>query len=866
MPLGKIDEDYQKLSKQSVGNLISKAQSHAKKGEKLKARELYELVLKDFPKNKRARLGLASIVADSNTIMGSYIPQSILNELVNLYSDREFRKVTEKIENLLSLYSSGAIPWEIFGAAAAQIGNLDQAIFAFKNAISIDPKNPEMHYNLGTAYQQAGKLDSAEDAFSAAINLKPDHVLALNNIGTVFKEKAMFDQAVEVYQKAIKINPNYALAYNNLGVALAEKEKFSEAIIAYKKAITIRANYFEAHYNLAFALKKIRHFDASIEASKQALIIMPEFPEAMINIGNVLQEQGKLAEALEWFQRAVKISPHQASAYFNMGNVLCDQKIFSDAVMSYKNALRIKPDYVEAYHNLGRAYALQGRLDEAFSSFSEALKIKPDYADAYNGAGNCLKEQGKLDDAIELYEIAQKFKPDYADAYFNHGIAMQLKGELTAAIMLYQKATMHKPEYFEAYFNQGLTLMMQGKHSEATVSLKTAISLKPDDPDAHKHLGNAFLAIKDFASAINSYDAAIDLNPLDAETYCNLGAALKDLGEYDQASEAFKNVLAIQPNNSTARNNLGKIYWLKQNFARAFELMEWRWEEEENLLGSMLETSKPTWQGEEGSEVFVWKEQGIGDEILFSSMFVELRDVNEKLIVECDKRLRPLFERSFPKNISFIDDRSDLSDTEYTNQIAAASLLKHFRKELSDFKQSASGWLKADTQLKSNLREKLVASETDKLIGISWFTNSAGGTSQRRNIPLDILMRYLERVPGKFVTLQYGDTAEEILQLNNETGIEVMNVAGLDLFNDIDGLAALISACDTVVTVDNLTVHLAGALGVDTKLLLPAISDVRWGLTSNSSYLYDRVKLYRQTVQNKWDAQLDHLVADLIKI
>ena len=88
MPLGKIDEDYQKLSKQSVGNLISKAQSHAKKGEKLKARELYELVLKDFPKNKRARLGLASIVADSNTIMGSYIPQSILNELVNLYSDR----------------------------------------------------------------------------------------------------------------------------------------------------------------------------------------------------------------------------------------------------------------------------------------------------------------------------------------------------------------------------------------------------------------------------------------------------------------------------------------------------------------------------------------------------------------------------------------------------------------------------------------------------------------------------------------------------------------------------------------------------------------------------------------------------------
>jgi ADP-heptose:LPS heptosyltransferase len=41
------------------------------------------------------------------------------------------------------------------------------------------------------------------------------------------------------------------------------------------------------------------------------------------------------------------------------------------------------------------------------------------------------------------------------------------------------------------------------------------------------------------------------------------------------------------------------------------------------------------------------------------------------------------------------------------------------------------------------------------------------------------------------------------------------------LTNDIDGLAALISACDAVVTVSNTTAHIAGALGKKTWVMPP---------------------------------------------
>ena len=79
----------------------------------------------------------------------------------------------------------------------------------------------------------------------------------------------------------------------------------------------------------------------------------------------------------------------------------------------------------------------------------------------------------------------------------------------------------------------------------------------------------------------------------------------------------------------------------------------------------------------------------------------------------------------------------------------------------------------------------------------------------------------------------------------------------------MDGLASLISACDLVVSIDNFTVHLAGSLGVKTKILLPYTMDARWGFEGEKSYLYKSVKLYRQTELGDWKKVLKKLENDL---
>ena len=248
---------------------------------------------------------------------------------------------------------------------------------------------------------------------------------------------------------------------------------------------------------------------------------------------------------------------------------------------------------------------------------------------------------------------------------------------------------------------------------------------------------------------------------------------------------------------------------------------------------------------------------------MFGSTLTEFNRSNAGLIVECDKRLLTLYQRSFPKSIKFLHDRNKVNERDYDSHIALGSILKHFRLALNDFSKTSGGWLKADPIATNQYRKTLTAGKNQKLIGISWFTNSAKALAFQRNVTLDRFTMLLNQIPAKFVNLQYGDTVEDISWMNSNLIGKIDEIDKLDLFNDIDGLAALISACDTVISVDNVNVHLAGALGVDTRVLLPFAADERWGVSKSHTYWYDSLKLYRQETQGDWNKPLERLLHDI---
>jgi polysaccharide pyruvyl transferase WcaK-like protein len=96
------------------------------------------------------------------------------------------------------------------------------------------------------------------------------------------------------------------------------------------------------------------------------------------------------------------------------------------------------------------------------------------------------------------------------------------------------------------------------------------------------------------------------------------------------------------------------------------------------------------------------------------------------------------------------------------------------------------------------------------------------------------------------ISLQYGDHRAEIEEFNRGQTRPLIVFDELDPLRELEQFAAAVSALDLVLSIDNSTVHLAGALGVPTWALLPAHADYRWMTERTDSPWYAAVRLWRQ--------------------
>jgi tetratricopeptide (TPR) repeat protein len=271
------------LDSLKLDQAIKLAKKKAKDGSPEEAKQIYQDILTKFPQNKRASDGLKGLIGKSvgKASKDQNPPQDQVQSVINLYNQGQLATVVEQAQALTEQYPEAFIVWNLLGAAATQIGKLDQGILAFKKVTAI----------------------------------KPDYADAYNNMGNALKEQGKLEEAIEAYNKALAIKPDYAEAYNNMGSALKDQGKLEEAIEAYNKALAIKPDNAEAYYNMGNALKDQGKLEEAIEAYNKALAIKPDKAEAYNNMGVTLQDQGKLEEAIEAYNKALAIKPDYADAH-----------------------------------------------------------------------------------------------------------------------------------------------------------------------------------------------------------------------------------------------------------------------------------------------------------------------------------------------------------------------------------------------------------------------------------------------------------------------------------------------------------------------------------------------------------------------
>ena len=566
---------------------------------------------------------------------------------------------------------------------------------------------------------------------------------------------------------------------------------------------------------------------------KQQRDFAPQFPVSAVDIDEKFQQAvafhqaGQLAQAERICKQILTYNSQNAEAFHFLGIIACQTGKYPVAVDLIIHAIEIDSKQSPFYYSLANALREQGKFMEAIEAYQQAIRIQPNHADAYNNLGTVFINQNRIDDAIEAYRQAIQIQPNQGEAYYNLGNALHRQEKLEEAIEAYQQAIQIQPNYVDAYNNLGVVLI------------------------DHEKLGES----------VQIYQKTLEIRPNYADAYNNLGNALREQGQLEESIRIFQKAIYIQPNHAEAHNNLAMTLLLKGDFKNGWKQYEWR-RQCDNFPFEKRDFSQPFWEGTDPKDksILVWTEQGIGDEIMFSSILPDLLSRNANVIVESDTRMVSLFQRSFPK-IRFIPRQnppnSQLLNTTMDYQTPIGSLGKWFRTDNNSFILNRNTYLYACPKKTSEIRKKYQELAKEKiLIGISW---KSTGIDQRQTYSKkkkSTLLEHWQPVLAQrncyFINLQYGNVKQELNEFQKHNNLKIHQDEEIDSLSSLDDFAAQISALDLVISTSNTTVHLAGALGKQVWTLLPHIPDWRWTLEREDTLWYPKMRLFRQHRIGDW--------------
>jgi len=252
--------------------------------------------------------------------------------------------------------------------------------------------------------------------------------------------------------------------------------------------------------------------------------------------------------------------------------------------------------------------------------------------------------------------------------------------------------------------------------------------------------------------------------------------------------------------------------------------------------------------------LFVWGEQGIGDELLFSLFYEELANRVKNVTVAMDLRVAAPLARRYP-DWTFIDRHAigeDVPETDFA--CPSGDLLILFLREMLDSGTRFTQPLFMPDEGRAAEIIGLLGEKLRPRIGISW-RGGTGVHGKIRSVDLPTLMKGLpEDADVDVISFQYdADHENEVI----EHGDRRIALSGLDNRQDLEGVFSLMSQCDAVLSVDNAVAHFACFLGVPTYVLTPAgQTQFRWKNKALRNLFFPTAELIRQPAPGHWDSAI----------
>ncbi len=524
----------------------------------------------------------------------------------------------------------------------------------------------------------------------------------------------------------------------------------------------------------------------------------------------------------------------------------------------------------------------EGRWAEAERHYRNLLEEHPREATLWNDLGTLLQTQERHREACDCFRQAVKCDPELGVAHLNLAGVLSVLHRFEESLPHFEQSIRLMPEKSEPHYYQGHAFQSMGNRREALSAFCRATALAPEEKDCLLSLGRLYFDLRDYPRAVDCFRKMTELYPDDASAWLTLGYLHEKDGSFQQAMDCYRRVLRLEQDSPVARHRLAEIlcrfghhresipeFEAALRFApgrpdilvgyskallatgqykKGWEAFEYR---KLGTHGTWQLHQLPVWQGhpDKDQTILAYGEEGSGTEVLFASCVPDLQEDIGHCILECDKRLHPLFARSFPEVTLVLPAVEPVTPDTFLGkncdaQIALGSLPRYYRYAHDAFPKQAA-YLKADSRKQALWDARLSEHGKSARVGFSWEGRGTGEPVSQQRMELPLWRPLVQGTSCRWFNLQLGRIGEEADRLQEPWQASIFRYPEVLQSQDFEELAAMIASLDLVICTSGLMAHLAGALGIPVWLLLHTSCDWRWNLLEDRSPWHPTMRIFR---------------------
>jgi tetratricopeptide (TPR) repeat protein len=473
---------------------------------------------------------------------------------------------------------AGTPPARVYDAEGvwfAQKGELQCAVAAFKQALKLEPRSAEAHFDLGLVRQSQQQPAAAISEFRLALQYDPALLQAHCALGSLLSNPS---EAEDEFHKALESDPNSVCALDGVAQVLVKEQRYDAAMNYWRQAVQIQPDAADLQLSLATATYKAakarqaaglpdldgaRVADA-VQLFTELLKTHPEMTAAHFTLGNIYANEHRFREAADEYEMVTRQDPNDTDALGAEVQTLLNVSAYTEALAPAKSFVARKPNDASTHIMLGMVYRGLGDYAKAEPELELGAAKKPDDFEAQYQLGSVLAHLGKPQEALPRLRKAVALNPHEKSAQFQLAAVLRdlgQKEEASQVLQQFQKATDNEFQSSQLT-SEGIKandLLQAGKPAEAAQIYRHMLEEDPNSAWTAYNLALALEATHDAEGAKTALRRGIDIDPKLAKIRAELGQLELADGDVESARKWLQSALDLDPQLVEARGNLAMV-------------------------------------------------------------------------------------------------------------------------------------------------------------------------------------------------------------------------------------------------------------------------------------------------------------------